>query len=161
TAESVTKIEGYPQQMLLDGAHNRIVVFSWIDTYSLPDGHPLKQLVGYQDNGSWYWRIKQLSKITVLHITDRTHPNLVRELYYEGWYQTARKVDSTIRMASYSMIDPAIMWGWWRFYDQNGHDKQQTKAVVQSYINSLHLADFIPQIYVRTPDGHFETNSLS
>ncbi|HUS30262.1 MAG TPA: beta-propeller domain-containing protein, partial [Kofleriaceae bacterium] len=163
TAESVTQIEGYPQQMLLDAAQNRIVVFSWIDTYSLPEGHPLRQLVGYKDDDSdnWYWRIKQLSKITVLDITDRSHPALVRELFFEGWYQTARKVDSTIRMASYSMIDPAIMWGWWQIYNDNNHNKTATKAVVAAYINSLHLADFIPQIYVRTPDGHFATNSLS
>ena len=163
TAESVTQIEGYPQQMLLDAAQNRIVVFSWIDTYSLPEGHPLRKLVGYEDTDTnqWYWRIKQLSKITVLDITDRSHPTLVRELFYEGWYQTARKVDSTIRMASYSMIDPAIMWGWWRIYDNNNHNKAATKAAVNTYINSLKLADFIPQIYVRTPDGHFETNSLS
>jgi len=163
TAESVTQIEGYPQQMLLDSPHNRLVVFSWIDTYSLPEGHPLRQLVGYQDpdDSTWYWRIKQLSKITVLDITDKTHPTLVREVFYEGWYNTARKVDSSIRMASYSLIDPAIMWGWWRLWDQNGHDKDATKAAVATYINNLHLADFIPQIYVRSPDGHFETNSLS
>src|SRR5262245_20882841 len=94
TAESITKIEGYPQQMLLDGAHNRLVVFSHIDTYSLPDGHPLKRLVGYQDDQlGWHWRINQLSKITVLDITNKNAPQLVREVFYEGWYQTARKID--------------------------------------------------------------------
>jgi hypothetical protein len=162
-AESVTQIEGYPQQMLLDAAQNRIVVFSWIDTYSLPDGHPLKQLVGVKDDDSntWYWRIKQLSKITVLDITNRSAPTLVREVFYEGWYQTARKVDSSIRMASYSLIEPAIMWGWWQIYEDNNHNKNATKAAVAVFIDSLHLADFIPQIYVRTPNGHFETNSLS
>src|SRR5258705_4018086 len=66
TAESVTKIEGYPQQMLLDSAQNRLVVFSWVNPYTLPDGHPLKLAVGRQDdNGQWHWRINQLTKITV------------------------------------------------------------------------------------------------
>jgi hypothetical protein len=162
TAESVTNIEGFPQQMLLDSEHNRVVVFSHIDTYSLPDGHPLKQLVGYQDdNLGWHWRINQLSKITVLDITDKTAPQLVREVFYEGWYQTARKVDSSIRMSGYSMIEPSIMWGWWNLYEQNGHDKTATKIAVRNYINHLALSDFIPQIYVRTPDGYFTTNSLS
>jgi hypothetical protein len=162
TAESVTKIEGYPRQMLLDSKQNRLVVFSQINTYSLPAGHPLRQLVGKSDNDDgWHWRINQLSKITVLDITNRSKPQLVREVFYEGWYQTARKVDSSIRLASYSLIEPSIMWGWWRIYQQTGEDKRATKIAVRNYINSLSLADFIPQIYVRMPNGHFETNSLS
>ncbi|HEY5949862.1 MAG TPA: beta-propeller domain-containing protein, partial [Kofleriaceae bacterium] len=162
TAESVTKIEGYPQQMLLDSKQNRLVVFSWINTYSLPDGHPLKQLVGYQDDDSgWHWRINQLSKITVFDITNKAAPQLVREVFYEGWYQTARKVDSSVRVAGYSMIEPSIMWGWWKLYQDLNQDKAATKLAVRDYINGLALADFIPQIYVRQPNGHFETNSLS
>jgi uncharacterized secreted protein with C-terminal beta-propeller domain len=163
TAESVTQIEGYPQQILLDSAANRVVVFSWIDTWSLPEGHPLRELVGYKDDNddTWYWRIKNLSKITVLDVTDKTHPHLVREVFYEGWYNTARKVDSSIRMASYSMIEPAIMWGWWRIWEQNGHNKSATKAAASGFIDQLSLGDLIPRMYVRTPDGHFTTNSLS
>jgi uncharacterized secreted protein with C-terminal beta-propeller domain len=163
TAESVTQIEGYPYQMLLDSTSNRAVVFSQIDVYDLPDGHPLKRLVGYTDNESsdWYWRVKQLSKITVLDVTDRTAPKLVRELYYEGWYQTARKVNDSIRVAGYATIDPAVIWGWWNVWDANHHDKDATKAWVRRRVNALQLSDFIPMIYVRTPDGHFTTNSLS
>ena len=162
TPESVTKIEGYPQQMLLDSAQNRIAVFSMINTYNLPDGHPLKELVGDKDDdGGWHWRINQLSKITVLDITNKTAPTLVREVFYEGWYQTARKIDSSVRLASYSMIEPSITWGWWKIYEDTGHDKNATKLAVRNYVNQLPLSDFIPQIYVRMPNGHFETNSLS
>ena len=162
TAESVTKIEGYPRQMLLDSAQNRIVVFSHIDTYSLPDGHPLKQLVGYQDDASgWHWRINQLSKITVLDISNKNAPQLVREVFYEGWYQTARKIDSSVRVSGYSLIEPSITWGWWKLYQDLDQDKVATKIAVRNYIKKLALADFIPQIYVRTPNGQFTTNSLS
>jgi len=163
TAESVTKLEGSPRQILLDSAHDRLVVFSQINVYNLPDDHPLKKLVGFwsSDDSAWYWRIKELSKITVLDIADKSAPKLVREVFYEGWYQTARKIDSSIRLSGYSVIDPAIMWGWYRIWEDNGHDKGATKARVTTYIDGLHLADFIPQIYVRTPDGHFATNSLS
>jgi hypothetical protein len=162
TAESVTKIEGHPRQMLLDGAQNRLVVFSYIDTYSLPADHPLKQLVGYQDSASgWRWRINQLSKVTVLDISNKLAPRLVREVFYEGWYQTARKVDSSIRMGGYSLIEPSIMWGWGKIYEDSGHNKVIAKNAVRNFVNRLALADFIPQIYVRMPDGHFETNSLS
>src|SRR5687767_2495641 len=34
TGESVTPIEGYPRQMLLDSKQNRVVVMSHIDTYN-------------------------------------------------------------------------------------------------------------------------------
>jgi len=162
TAESVTPIEGHPFQMLIDSAANRAVVFSQINVYSLPDGHPLKQLVGADDvDAGWFWRTKQLSKITVLDITDRTAPTLVRELFYEGWYQTARKVDSSIRVAGYSLIEPAVTWNWWQIWENTNHNKSLTKHIVEHRVNGLHLADLIPQIYVRTPDGHFTTNSLS
>ncbi|HET9987150.1 MAG TPA: beta-propeller domain-containing protein, partial [Kofleriaceae bacterium] len=71
--ESVTQLEGHPTEMLLDSAANRAVVFSMINVYALPDGHPLKQLVGWQAD-TWYWRISELTKITVLDITDHTAP---------------------------------------------------------------------------------------
>ncbi len=162
TAESVTNIEGHPSQMLLDSPHNKLVVFSAVDAYSLPEGHPLRAVLGENDDkGGWYWRIPWLTKITVLDIADKTAPTLVRELFYEGWYQTARKVDSSIRMSGYSMLEPAVTWNWWQIYNDNGQNKNRTKQIVATQVNALALADLIPQIYVRTPDGHFETNSLS
>lgn len=160
TPESVTQIEGHPREMLLDKAANRAVVFSMINTASLPDGHPLKQLVGWQDD-NWYWRIADLTKITVLDITDRTAPHLVREVYFEGWYDTARKVDSTVRMAAYSWLSLPWIYNWWKIYDDNGRDKDATKKVMRNRIQAMHLSDLIPQMYVRTPDGKFVTNSLS
>ena len=48
----------------------------------------------------------------MLDITDRTQPKLVREVYYEGWYQTARKVDTSVRVSTYSIIDQRILWNW-------------------------------------------------
>jgi hypothetical protein len=163
TAGSVTEIEGHPRQMLLDSARNRLVVFSFIDTWNLPDEHPLAQLVGKtgNDDDGWYYRVKSLSKITVLDISNKAAPALVREVFYEGWYNTARKVDSSIRMSGYSYISPAITWNWWRLYQQLGQDKAATKSAVASHVNGLPLSDFIPRIYVRMPNGHFETNSLS
>jgi hypothetical protein len=162
TAESVTQVEGYPTQMLLDSKQNRLVVFSHVDTNALPDGHPLKPAVGAKDDDDvWHWRIPWLTKVTILDITDKTAPSLVNEVFYEGWYQTARKVDDSIRMSGYSLIEPSIMWGWWKIYNDNNQDKSATKAAVATYINGLTLADFIPQIYIRQPNGHFETNSLS
>ena len=41
---SRTNIEGYPTSMLLDG--DRLVVFSNVYTWNLPEGDPLRELVG-------------------------------------------------------------------------------------------------------------------
>lgn len=158
--ESVTQLEGHPTQMLVDSTAGRAVVFSIIDVWRLPDGHPLKQLVGWQDD-QWYWRVAEISKMTVIDISDRTHPALVREVYFEGWYQTARKIGSTVRMAAYSTFDRPEMYDWWREWDASGHDVHATKVYVANRINQLHLSDLIPQMYVRTPNGQFVTNSLS
>jgi hypothetical protein len=158
--ESVTQLEGHPIQMLLDKDAGRVAVFSIINVANLPDGHPLKQLVGWED-GQWYWRISTVTKITVLDVADRTAPHLVREVYFEGWYETARKVDTTVRFAAYSLIDRPEINNWWQVWNDTGHDKDDTKSIVASRIGKLRLDQLIPQMYVRTPDGRFVTNSLS
>src|SRR5690606_34592342 len=80
TAVSETKIEGHPRQMLLDSERNRLVVFSAIDAYALPAEHPLRVALQITDdaNDTSYWRIPNLTKITVLDITDKAAPQLVR-----------------------------------------------------------------------------------
>lgn len=162
TDESATPLEGHPQQILLDKDANRLVVFSIVDTNTLPEGHPLRELVGNNepDNDDyWYWRTPYLSKLTTFDITDRTEPTLLREAYFEGWYQTARKVDSSVRISSYASIDNPVLWNWYRYIDEQGEDA--TKQIVAEQIRALTLADMIPQVYVRTPDGQFSTTSLS
>jgi hypothetical protein len=160
TDESVTTLEGHPFQMLVDSAAGRAVVFSTINVASLPDGHPLKDLVGWRGE-AWYWRINQLTKLTVLDISNRNAPALVREVFFEGWYQTARKVDSTVRMAAYSTLDRPEVYNWWRVWNDSHHDAVLTKRFIATEIDHLQLSDLIPQLYVRTPDGRFTTNSLS
>ncbi|CAN5914997.1 hypothetical protein BH11MYX2_BH11MYX2_08370 [soil metagenome] len=159
--ESTTEIEGLPQEMLVDKDANRAVVFSYIPVWSLPAGHPLRTLTGHEnDTGDgWWWRSQDLTKITVLDITDRTHPTLVREVFQEGWYTTARKVDSTVRLATYGYINNPWMSKWWSYVD--GHDETYVKAHAQADIYALTLPDLIPQMWTRTPDGQFTSNSLS
>jgi len=157
---SETPVEGHARQLLIHKDANRAVVFSHIDVGALPAAHPLRALVGYtEDDASWYWRSRLISKITVFDMTDRASPKLVREVYFEGAYQTARRVDSSIRVASYAMIDRRELWDWYQLVEQHG--KTATKAIMKARIEALSLADMIPQMYVRTPDGRFRTDSLS
>jgi uncharacterized secreted protein with C-terminal beta-propeller domain len=157
---SATKLEGHPRQMLFDKDANRIAVFSYINVASLPEGHPLRDAVGYkEDDQRWYWRSQTVSKITVLDMSNRADVKLVRELYFEGYYQTARKVDTSVRVASYAWIDRRELWDWWDLIDSVG--KQATKQILTDRIRALTLADLTPQMYVRTPDGAFRTEGLN
>jgi hypothetical protein len=60
--ESVAEIEGHPTQMLLDSDAGKAAVFSMIPVYDLPEGHPLRALVGTQTNAGWFYRIDSLTK---------------------------------------------------------------------------------------------------
>lgn len=160
--ESVTQIEGVPREMLFDKDAGRAVVFSYINVHSLPLAHPLRALTGAGNStDGWWWRSNQLTKITVLDIADRTDVKLVREVYFEGWYQTARKVDSSVRVSTYGVINNRALYGWWELLEMSGNNKSWVKQQVAQQIHAMTLSDLIPNMYVRTPDGHFTTNSLS
>ena len=159
--ESVTQIEGHPREMLFDKDAGKAVVFSYIYVNSLPQGHPLRALTGIGDaTEGWYWRSSLLTKMTVLDISDRTHPTLVREVYYEGWYQTARKVDTSVRVSTYSSIEQRILWGWYELLAKNNYSKSTVKKIVAQQIHDLSLRDMTPQMFIRSPDGHFTTQGL-
>jgi len=161
TPESVTKIEGHPREMLLDKDTGRAVVFSMINVGALPVGHPLRALTGFQEQDqNWYWRSGSLSKMTVLDISDRTAPRLIREVYYEGWYQTARKIDSSVRVSAYSLINRHEINSWYDLLYASGNNKTYTKKEMARRIRNLALRDLIPQMFVRNANGQFTTHGL-
>lgn len=160
---SETKVEGHARQMLIDKASNHAVVFSYINVGTLPKDHPLRAAVGYtdlhDDDDDWYWRSPWVSKITVFDMADRANLRLKKEVYFEGYYQTARKVDSSVRVSSYASIDRRELWDWWKLLEQHG--AAVTKNIVADRIRALSLADLTPQMYVREPDGAFRTEGLT
>ncbi|MEZ4362585.1 MAG: beta-propeller domain-containing protein [Kofleriaceae bacterium] len=157
-AVSVTPLEGSPTQMLLHKDANRVVVFSRVNSSTLPVGHPLRVALRRNDSES-YWRVPYVSKVTVFDITNRAAPRTDREFYFEGFYQTARRIDTTIRVASYAYLDRHEVWGWYDDYRRYG--EARTKEIVARRIRALSLADLIPQLYARTAGGQLETRSLS
>lgn len=155
---STSLVEGHPTEMLLHKDANRVIVFSAINSAKLPVGHPLRVRVGRAEK-DWYWRVPSVSKVTVFDITDRAAPRAEREFYFEGNYQTARRIDTSIRVISYASLDRQEVWDWYDDYQRYGEDR--TKQLVARRIEALSLADLIPQLYARTAGGELETHSLS
>ena len=105
-------------------------------------------------------------KYTIVDISDRTAPEVDRELYIEGYYHTARMVDGTVRSVThnYANFDGLRYWvdlpsEYWEI--ENEEDRiaawqfhlQETIQHNQDVINGLTLADFAPQMYEMTESG--------
>lgn len=152
--ESAVEVEGWPYQMLIHKDSHRVVVFSQIDVYSLPEGHPLRDLVGEPtEDGGWYWRSSYLSKLTILDVSNTTAPRLERELFFEGWYQTARLVDSSVRLGAWSYMYVPGLDDWWWWYYEDPSDIKALKAAARARILALDLSDLLPMAYERRPSG--------
>jgi hypothetical protein len=162
--ESVTELEGHPRELLVDRDAEKAAIFSMVNVGSLPEEHPLRALVGYPDDDDesrWYYRINELTKITVLDISDRTNPSLVREVYVEGWYDTAREIGGSVRMASYSYLHLPFLWELWSQWYENEENVEATMAWAEDQVAELTVSDFVPQVYIRAADGSFVTQSLT
>ena len=87
TLESNISIQGYPMQMMLEG--DRLVIASSVYYWRLPHDDPLRELMseevtvshpGEEEYSYTYTRVQNLVKYTVVDITDRSAPEVEREL---------------------------------------------------------------------------------
>lgn len=91
------QIEGYPREMYLD-EQNHLIVFSSIydpmpwDT----DNHPSGVAMCSRFSCGYYWG--NVTKVTVIDVSDSAHPAVVSEQLEPGWYQTSRRVGESVRM---------------------------------------------------------------
>ena len=117
----------------------------------------------------YYYRYHQLTKATVIDITDRTAPRVERELYLESGYKTARRVEQSIWMVGYSWRHfnynirywPELPSEYWDYdYDDPRRDEIYQDAVAatiaanQEIIETIELDEFIPRVYVRENSGY-------
>jgi hypothetical protein len=160
--ESVTNIEGWPQELLVNKDSKKAIVFSSIDAGALPEGHPLRNEIGYADGtGAWQWRVTTVSKLTVLDVSTATAPRTLREIYLEGWYQAARMIDSTVRLGAYSWINVPYPYYYW-YGGENGQptiEEQEQQAL--ALVDGLSLDDLIPRAYERTLDEPLARRGLT
>ena len=90
------ELDGRPMQMMKDG--DSLIVISAINAWNIPQDDPLRELLEVEDGG---WRSGSLVKFTVIDISNRSDPQIGRELFIEGSYETARLVNGTVRSVSH------------------------------------------------------------
>ena len=163
TYESNLTLEGSPIEMLM--ANDWLVVFSSVYAYNLPEG-PMRDLL-VTDEENYWWRTTSLTKISVIDLSDRKAPMVVREVYLEGWYKTAREVEGTVRMVSYGYMDtPGLYYSPYYFMPENYWELDEadyeaawnasieaTIAHNEEVIAGFTLVDLVPQVYEKMPDG--------
>ena len=167
-ATSTTPVEGHPIQMLKHD--NKMVVFSQIYAWNLPEEHPLVDVLGTAgDWGGWWYPVTTLTKATVIDITTPAAPQVSREIYLEGNYQTARKVGGTVRSASYAMTTVPGLRYWVEvpdaYWELDWDDPQReviwnqaalnTIAVNNAIIDQASLGEFLPRLFERLTSAQF------
>lgn len=159
------ELEGQPLQMMMDGDH--LVIISSINSWNIPSGDPLRSIMQTSDGN---WRSSNLVKYTVIDISNRSDPNVGRELFIEGNHETARMVNGTVRSVSHmwSYIPhlqtyPSLSSGYWdteSWEDRMDLWNASVDALIdanQIIINGLTMADFAPQMHERNTDGTITT----
>ncbi len=174
------EIEGYPGQMLLyketaGGRASKAVVFSSVYSWDIQEDHPLYEFLQPPDNATSYYRSTDLTKVTVLDLSDPDDVRVVRELYFEGAYQTARLVQSSVRVICYAMIDiaglkywPDLPPGYYQLPQESPLRKQLWDEAVDNataynndLIDSLTLADLVPAMFSVTESGGAEQQDFT
>ena len=158
---SNVSIEGQPISMMLDG--DRLIVLSSYSPWNTDQDDELYKLLQW-DDGYNSWRSSSMTKFTTYDITNRAEPEVIRELYLEGYNVDAREIDGSIRAVTHSWLDVPGLTGWlnmpseyWEL-DYRDEDNRRAFREVIAYetivengkaLNSLDLEDLIPKIYER------------
>jgi len=112
----------------------------------------------------YYYRTTSLTKLTVLDLTNRSSPQISKELYIEGGYQTARESKGTVRMVSYGWMDVPELRTWLDFdysyweLDWESSEREliwmekmnETVSYNDKIIDSVPLDNLLPRIYERS-----------
>ena len=167
TLESHMELEGSPMQMLVKD--NQIVVISYVAYYQLPLDDPIREAMEADSDDSYYsyYRYQNKVKFTVIDIENRSAPEVQREIYLDGYYQTARLVGDTLRSVSHSYADlqnlktyPDLPDDYWQMdYDNPERQDVWNESVNQTIshnlevIDGLNILDFAPTMHERHADG--------
>ena len=157
-ASTMTFADSTPVAMMLDG--DQLVVISTMYPWAISNNHPVADAMGWDDEYNM-WRSNSLTKFTVIDITNRSQPEVDRELFIEGSYITAREVNGTVRTVTHAWMNvPGVAsWlnfpsGYWELeYDDPLRLEIREKLAFQQMqrnsevLERLSLEDLIPQVY--------------
>lgn len=157
-AVSNVSLTGTPVAMMLDG--DQLVVISRMSPWGIQPNHPVVEAMGW-DGDYNTWRTSSLTKFTVFDITNRSQPDIERELFIEGSYITAREVNATVRTVTHASMDLRGLQSWLEFptgywnLEQDDplqleiREKLAYETMVRNsqVLDDLTLADLIPQVY--------------
>ena len=117
----------------------------------------------------YYYRTTSFTKLTVLDLTNRSSPQVTRELYIEGDYQTARESGGTVRMVSYGWMDIYGLETWLDFSDYKTYwnldwDSSKREQIWMEVMNETieyndniidqtPLDDLLPRIHEKSGDN--------
>ncbi|MBC7794183.1 MAG: beta-propeller domain-containing protein [Clostridia bacterium] len=149
-------IEGYPTAMLIKD--DIVIVLSTVYPTSLTDEGLRAKLTGPTESS---FRTQNLTKMTFVNVSDRANPAATREIYIEGYYQTARRIDASARIVSYGYIDTSDVYFYPKLPDTDSYSGSDayrdavknavpaTIAYNERVIADKPLRDFVPNIYER------------
>jgi len=179
---SNTTMLGNPMQMMLEG--DRLVITSSINYWNLPSNHPLLELMGHEvsytytdskglDYTNSYTRYESLVMYTIVDISNKLDPVIEKELFIEGNYHTARLVDGTVRSVThlYTYFEGIRTWvnlpdSYYQIEDTHERMNIWNQSLLdtinsnEAVIQSLTLADFVPQMYQGNSDGTYVATSI-
>ncbi len=150
------EVGGYANELFI--YNDTAVVFSGLsDTEVSPelrhdtqsyDGVDYDCWDGWCGNGNY-----QYARVSLIDISDKTTPQVIRTVEYSGEYVTSRLVDNALRVVIFSPL-PALetQWYWEDYYSDSWWDSVSNvntmyKKIIQrneDRINALTLDDFMP-----------------
>ncbi|MEC7261962.1 MAG: beta-propeller domain-containing protein, partial [Candidatus Thermoplasmatota archaeon] len=157
---SNSSIEGSPISMMLRG--DRLIVLSSYNPWSIDSEDALYEYLRWGGDYS-EWRVNSLTRYTTYNISDRSSPEVIQELYLEGYNVDAREIDGSIRAVTHSWLNIPGLSNWLNmpsaYYELDWNDPQrrtyremidyETIQDNQEVLESIALEDLVPKIYQR------------
>lgn len=158
-------IEGHPREMFLD-EKNRVVVIS--DIYAYYNAHGMvgtsSDAVSCWVGDSYACWGANVTKLTVVDVTDIGAMKTVDQMYMPGWYRSSRRIGSSVRV----VLSDAFRWPmsleWYPPYDSGNSQRWDTKDARRSWatgakarneakIRAATLREWLPRGHRRQADG--------
>ena len=157
---SNSSIEGSPISMMLQD--DRLIVLSSYNPWSINSEDDLYEYLRWGGEYS-QWRVNSLTKYTTFDISNRSSPEIIQELYLEGYNVDAREIYGSIRAITHSWLNIPGLSNWLNmpsaYYELQWDDPErktyremiayETIQANDEVLEAIALEDLVPKIYQR------------